>query len=67
MPKLEIDNTVCQAHGRCYALAPKLVEADEEGYGTVTPAGFDLAPEDLALADEIVGTCPEAAITLLRS
>jgi ferredoxin len=65
--KLQIDTAVCMAHGRCYALAPELVGVDDEGYPVLTDAALDLAPEQEALADEVAGSCPEIAITLLRA
>ncbi|SHH06297.1 ferredoxin [Jatrophihabitans endophyticus] len=64
--KLRIDSTVCMAHGRCYALAPELVEVDDQGYPVLTAAADDLAADQEPLADEVVGTCPEGAISLVR-
>jgi ferredoxin len=60
--KLRIDESVCTGHGRCYALAPQLFDADERGYGTVICAEV---PEDLLdrarLAEQ---SCPEHAVVL---
>jgi ferredoxin len=63
--KLLIDNEVCQGHGRCYRIAPDVLGDDDEGY--VTPRGVPIEfPADRrALAEEVVGTCPEQAITLI--
>jgi ferredoxin len=63
--KLQI-TTACQGHGRCYSIAPDLLESDDEGF--VTIAGGDpieLADDQRALADELVGTCPEGAILVI--
>jgi ferredoxin len=63
--KLQI-TSACQGHGRCYSLAPDLLESDDEGF--VTIAGGDpieLSDDQRALADELVGTCPEGAIVVL--
>jgi ferredoxin len=63
--KLVIDSSVCQGHGRCYRLAPDVLGYDDEGY--VTPQGEVAFPSDqAALAEEIVGTCPEGAISLIE-
>jgi ferredoxin len=63
--KLEIDDHACMGHGRCYRLAPEWLGYDDEGY--VTPRGvpIDVPPDQHALAEEIVGTCPEQAISLI--
>ena len=61
--RVRVDTEVCQGHGRCYATAPELFEADdvgdghEIGDGTVPPGLEDKAR--LAVAN-----CPERAITL---
>ena len=63
--KLQI-TTACQGHGRCYSLAPDLLESDDEGF--VTIAGGDpieLSDDQRELADELVGTCPEGAIIVI--
>ena len=64
--KLIIDDAVCTGHGRCYRLAPGLLSADDEGYVTVRgePIPFPEAQRDLA--EEIVGSCPEQAISLIE-
>jgi ferredoxin len=61
--KLRIDTDACTGHGRCYALAGELFDADDAGYGQVrgdgeVPAGLEKQAE-LAVAN-----CPERAITL---
>ncbi len=60
--RLRIDEDLCTGHGRCYALAPELFDADDYGHGTVT---VDQVPEGLVdQARLAVGNCPEGAITL---
>jgi len=60
---LEIDESRCTGHGRCYDIAPELFEPDEYGHGRVTKVGasgtFD---RDRALL--VVRACPEDAILL---
>lgn len=62
--KILIDDNVCQGHGRCYRVA-KWLNYDDEGY--VVPRGEEIevpAGEDAAV-EEIVGACPEQAITVI--
>ena len=63
--KLQIDDNVCMGHGRCYRLAPGWLDYDDEGY--VTPRGvpIDVPADQHDVAEEIVGTCPEQAISLI--
>lgn len=60
--RLRIDTDACTGHGRCYVLAPDLVDCDDEGYGQVTKADLDPADEDLAR--KAVNGCPERAVRL---
>jgi ferredoxin len=63
--RLAVDADQCTGHGRCYSLAPQLLSSDDEGYVTIRGSSIEV-PEDLrALADEIAGTCPEGAISLI--
>jgi ferredoxin len=64
--KLQI-STACQGHGRCYTLAPQLLESDDEGYVTISGGDPIEVPEELReLAEDVVGSCPENAISLLE-
>jgi ferredoxin len=62
--KLEIDPSACMGHGRCYRIATEWLSYDDEGY--VTPRGvpIDVPPDQHAVAEEVVDTCPEQAISL---
>lgn len=53
-------------HGRCYQLAPGLLTCDDEGYVTIRDQVIDVPDDQVAAAEEAVGTCPEEAIILLR-
>lgn len=60
-----IDHSLCQGHNRCVALAPDVFAVSEDGYGYVLGDGE--VPADLAdSADDIVGSCPEQAISVRR-
>jgi ferredoxin len=63
--RLAVDADQCTGHGRCYSLAPQLLSPDDEGYVTIRGSSIEV-PEDLrTLADEVAGTCPEGAISLI--
>jgi ferredoxin len=63
--RLTIDPELCTGHGRCYAVAPDLVDADDEGRGVVTRD--DVPPKLAAQARKSVSNCPERAVKLLDS
>ena len=62
--KLSVDAAQCTGHGRCYILAPDLLECDDEGYVTIRGETIDVPADQLAAAEEAAGTCPEGAISL---
>ena len=62
--KLFIDDSQCQGHGRCYRLAPDLLECDDEGYVAIRDELIEVPEDQLEAAEEAAGTCPEGAITL---
>ena len=61
--RIVFDRDKCQGHGRCYALAADLFDADDEGYATLLVAG-DLSDEQAAAAQLAADNCPEYAITV---
>ena len=61
--RIQIDDARCQGHGRCYALAPELVEPDEIGNGRAIGDGE--VPSDLEdRARKAESNCPERAVIL---
>ena len=62
--KLTVDAEMCTGHGRCYTLAPDLLDYDDEGFVSIrgqtieVPAGQEAAARDAAMG------CPESAITI---
>jgi len=63
MMKIHIDLSRCQGHGRCYALAPQLVEPDDLGNGLEIGDG-SVPPELERSARKAVANCPECAVVL---
>jgi ferredoxin len=60
--QISIDGDACTGHGRCYSVAPALVQADDDGRGVVARADV---PDDLAdQARAAVLNCPERAVRL---
>ena len=60
--RLVLDPEVCVGHGRCYALAPDLVDADDQGHALVLVESVPAV--DLDRARAAVANCPEGALTL---
>lgn len=58
--RIRLDPELCQGHGRCYALAPDLFDADDFGHSVLlvdeVPAGRE------ADARDAVENCPEQAL-----
>jgi ferredoxin len=61
--KIHIDQSRCEGHGRCYALAPELVQPDELGNGR--EVGDGSVPRELEDgAQKAFANCPEHAVVL---
>lgn len=64
--KLRVDAGECTGHGRCYRIAPDLLSFDDEGYVTIRGDAIDVPADQVELALEAEGTCPEGAISLIE-
>ena len=62
--KLHVDGDLCQGHGRCYAMAPDLLEPDDEGFVTIKGSSVDVPPGQEDAARRAQNACPEDAISL---
>ena len=60
--RIKVDRGLCTGHGRCYALAPDVVDADDDGYGVVRSEQVPVAQE--AAARRAAANCPEDAISI---
>ena len=59
--RVAVDPERCVGHGRCYALAPAVFDADDQGHCVVL---HHEVTGDLAdLARRAADNCPESAIT----
>ncbi len=61
--KIHVDESRCEGHGRCYALAPALIEADDIGNGHEIGDG-SVPAEHEHEARLAVANCPERAVVL---
>jgi len=59
--KVRVDDAACEGHGRCYALAPDVFEADDHGHCIVALPEPDTA-DARAGARRGADNCPERAI-----
>ena len=64
--KLTIDAEACTGHGRCYTVAPDLLEYDDEGFVSVRGQTIDVPPDLEASAREAALSCPEGAIAVVE-
>lgn len=62
--KLHVDENLCQGHGRCYAVAPDLLEPDDEGFVTIKGSSIDVPAGQEEFAHRARNACPEDAITV---
>ena len=60
--RITFDESACVGHGRCYALAPEVFGADDQGHcvllDAAVPAGLD------EKVRQAVENCPEEALGL---
>jgi ferredoxin len=61
--KIIIERARCVGHARCAATAPQLFPLNDDGY--VATDGFDVMPNEEALAARGARACPERVITII--
>ena len=64
MARVRVDESLCRGHGRCYAIAPEIYDADETGHCVVLRPEAERELLDKARAGE--ESCPERAIQIER-
>lgn len=65
--KLTVGADLCRGHGRCYTLAPDLLEDDDdEGYVTARGQVIDVPGDQVDDARNAAASCPERAIAILE-
>ena len=64
---ISIDGARCMGHGRCYAMAERLLTDDDEGFVAERGRSWEV-PEGLtAEAESAAHACPESAIAVRDS
>ena len=63
--RLTVHAERCTGHGRCYTLAPDLLDFDDEGFVTLRGQIMDVPDGQLTAARDAVAGCPEQAVELL--
>ena len=61
--KLTVDAELCTGHGRCYTVAPDLLDYDDEGFVSIKGQTIEVPAGQEAAAREAAMSCPEGAIT----
>ena len=61
--RLVLDAEACTGHGRCYALAPEVFDADDDGHCVLRVEG-ELTDNLLDAARKGVANCPESALSI---
>ena len=61
--RIVVDPEACTGHGRCWALAAEVYDADDDGYCATRER--EVPPELEAAARRGAAACPERAITVL--
>lgn len=60
--RISIDAQLCQGHGRCYEIAPELVEDDDRSRGVVIQP--EVPTELMDKARAAANACPERAVRI---
>ena len=63
--RITVHGDRCTGHGRCYTLAPDLLDCDDEGFVTLRGQTMDVPDGQLMAARDAVAGCPEQAVALL--
>jgi ferredoxin len=64
--RVHLDAGQCQGHNRCYALAPRLFDVDDDGQAVLVGDGE--VPDDMHQRARLAAAnCPEFAIKILES
>ena len=63
--KVQVDQSKCQGHNRCYAIAPVLFDVDDLGNAFAIGDGV-VGPPHAEKARLAVANCPEYAISIVE-
>jgi ferredoxin len=60
--KVRLDEDACVGHGRCYAIAPDVFDADDQGHCVLRFANEPVPVPLIDQARQAVANCPEDAL-----
>jgi len=63
MTTVRLDADACVGHGRCYALAPDVFDADDQGHCVIRNPDQAVPLTLVDQARQAVANCPENALT----
>jgi ferredoxin len=64
--RVHLDDDACVGHGRCYAIAPEVFDADDQGHCVLRFADEPVPVPLREQARQAVGNCPEHALATDR-
>jgi ferredoxin len=64
--KYLVSDSKCTGQGRCYSLAARLFEADDDGLASIRDVAVEVDPALNSLAEDAALNCPEQAISLQK-
>ena len=64
--KVRLDEDACVGHGRCYAIAPEVFDADDQGHCVLRFADDPIPVASIDVARQAVINCPEHALAAER-
>jgi ferredoxin len=62
--KIAVDGSLCSGHGRCYSVAPDLLQSDDDGFVSIKGTTMEVPAGQEELARRAADWCPEQAITV---
>jgi ferredoxin len=63
--KVKVIGERCTGHGRCWAVAPDVFSADDEGFNGELDTTVEVASGKEAEAEDAVLSCPESALEVV--
>jgi ferredoxin len=64
--KVRLDEDACVGHGRCYAIAPDVFDADDQGHCVLRFTDEPIPASLIDRARQAVANCPENALAADR-
>lgn len=65
--QVKVDSGVCAGHGRCWAVAPQVYSADDDGFAEPQDELIKVSDSDTEQASRGARSCPEGAIQIIEA